>query len=80
MSFANIDRSGTLSLDDLNASCHVSVSAKHGTKLTSIADTLYKLLQPTGSFCYSNSKGVKWVKNLLLNGLKLNSQPLKAPN
>lgn len=38
MSFANTDRSGTLSLDDLNASRHFSVSAKHGTKLTSIGD------------------------------------------
>lgn len=80
MSFANTDRSGTLSLDDLNASRHFSVSAKHGTKLTSIGDTLYQRLQPTGSFCYSNSKGVKWVNNQLLNGLKLNSQPSKAPN
>ena len=80
MSSANTDRSGTLSLDNLNASRHFSVSAKHGTKLTSIGDTLYQRLQPTGLFCYSNSKRVNWVNNQLLNGLKLNSKPSKAPN
>ena len=70
MSFANTDRSGTLSVDDLNASRHFSVSANRR----------YQRLQPIGSFCYSNLKGVKWVNSQLPNGLKLNRKPSKALN